>query len=163
VFTHQAVSATIFRYAHGVRFPAADNASEQALKEAFIRAAGTDNDAIEEVVKKDSHFSSIHQFFATYGSRTALAAYLAVAIVWADRAGISHKHIFNTEFGVNFGGKDDADEESAANFVRAVREISEDAGINCITIHEMQGSKFGIQSPSTPWEFNSSIRDALFS
>ena len=162
VFTHQGVTGTIFQYAHNIKFPAADNASERAVKEAFTMAAGNDRDAIKTVVMKDSQFSSIHQFFATYGSKSGLASYLAVATAWANKAGISCKRIFNTEFGVNFAGADDADDTSAASFVRAMREISENAGINCITIHEMQGSNFGIQSSSSPWTFNSSIRGALF-
>ena len=162
VFTLQAVTGTIFQYAHNIKFPASDNASEGAIKKAFVIAARDDSEAIKAVVTKNSQYSSIHQFFTIYGTKTALAAYLAVATAWADRAGISHKRIFNTEFGVNFAGTEDADDSSVANFLRATREISEDAGLNCITLHEMQGSNFGIQNSSAPWEFNSSILGALF-
>lgn len=169
-YTHQGVDGTIYQYGHNISWPATANVSEAAVKSAWTAATVSEGNhdgvtastALDLVVTQDTFFSSIHQFYATYGTRAALATYLAVATGWSDSAGISRKRIFNTEFGCNFAGSDDTDDASAAAFVTAVRQNADTAGINCIVIHEMQGSNFGIQNTSTPWAFNSSIQTALF-
>jgi hypothetical protein len=151
-----------YSYGNGIRYPASLNSSESAVSSAFTTAAGSDTNAINMVVTQTTWASSIHQYFVTYGSKSLRAARLKVATDWSDAAGISRKRIFNTEGGVAFNASDDASDADAAQWIQDAKDNATAAGISCMTVHEMQGSTFGIQNTTTPWAFNASIQAALF-
>lgn len=168
VFTHQGLDGNIYQYMHGLTFPAANHPGGRSAAEAAFTAATvsegnhdgiTASSALNSVVTQTTWSSSLAEYFATYGSKSALAARLAVATTWL---GGNNKRIFNTEFGVNYAGLDDSDATSVTAFVQATREIAQEAGINCVVIHEDHGSNFGVQDTSTPWALNSAIAAGLF-
>lgn len=163
VFTHQGVPGGPYQYMSNLTFPASDYPGGLAqAKSDFTAAAGGDANAINSVVTQDSWASSLYTHFNTLGSKANLATRTAVLTSWANTHGIASHRIMNTEFGVAFNGGSDAPEQSAANFVQAVREVSQAAALGSITLHEVQGSAFGFQNSSTPWAINSAIASALF-
>lgn len=171
LFTFQGWAGTQYQYMHGLTFPATLHPGGQAAAaSAFTAVAGSEGDhdgvaaadALNACVTQAAWSTSVAQYFSRYGNKASLAARLATVTSWAIAAGLTKKRLFNTEVGVNFAGADDATEESAAAFIAAVREISQEACINCLTIHEMQGSDFGIQDTSAPWTFKAAIIAALF-
>lgn len=168
VFSHQGVSGTIYQYMHGLTFPAANYPGGLAqAKTDFTTAAGGDTNAINSVVTQTGWFSSLDRYFSELGSQALLATRLGILTTWADSAGVSRRRLFNTEFGVNFAGADgrptsgDAYVADAAAWIQAHRQNASSAGLNCISLHEMQGSNFGISGTSSPWTLNSSIMTAL--
>ena len=66
----------------------------------------------------------------------------------------------NTEFGVSHitsRGSAGAPAASAAAFVADVRQLSEQVGLGCITLHEMQGSQFAVSAGTYPFKFDASM------
>jgi hypothetical protein len=162
-FTHQGVAGSPYEHMRNLVYPAADHPGGRPAAEAsFIAAAGADRAAINTVVRRTDWASSLAEYFAHYGSRTGLATRLAVLTDWSDAARLSRKQIAIGEFGVNFAAPNKASATSAARRIRDVRENAAQAGLNCIVLHEMQGSDFGIQAPSPPWAFDQAIMAALF-
>ena len=112
------------------------------------------------MIENENWSSSLRTYFDELGSKEGLAARLGILTRWADMRGVSRRQLMNTEFGVShhtFQGSGGASVESAARFVRDVREISEAAGIGCITMHEMQGSQFAVASSEAPLRFDSPL------
>jgi endoglucanase len=167
-FSHQGVASTIYQYMHGLTFPASGYPGGLSQAKAdFTTAAGGDSNAINSVVTQTGWYSSLDRYFSEFGTKALLATRLGTLTAWADAAGISRKRLFNTEFGVSFGGADtrptagDAYLADAAAWIQAHRENADEAGINCITLHELQGSDFGISETATPYSIPSSIKGAL--
>ena len=87
--------------------------------------------------------TSFATYFNTLGSKEGLSRRLGILTGWGDLYRVDRRRLMNTEFGVSHitsRGSAGAPAASAAAFVADVRQLSEQVGLGCITLHEMQGS-----------------------
>nr|WP_283818417.1 cellulase family glycosylhydrolase [Bradyrhizobium diazoefficiens] len=170
-FTHQGYPG-FFSHVRALPFPAGDEPAMRRAKERF-RNAVIDDPSLSLLQKfklvlgfvyQGSHSYSFDKYSTEFGSAELLSKRLNVVTAWADKHHLSRRQIMNTEFGVNHdrdGCSGKAPADSAFNFIRAIRDISDASKLGLITIHQLQGDCFGIASSSPPYHFDPDIIHAL--